>query len=187
MPKGKGKGKNKGKGGKGKGGGQNRGKRNKGQQQQQQNQQRGSGSNSPKKPNNKPRAPNANQQRKLDELMLQEIDTMYSEHTQKHDSLRTFFGIFTRHNMLQLRQLMKVSIPDINGRLSDKFLKSAQNEANRDVNQFSWYILAHSVSALSDVIQCNDSIRSLVLYPSPFSISLPRRCGHRNVHHGITC
>ena len=142
MPKGgKGKGRNKGKGGKGKGGG--KGKQNKGQQRQQQ-QQKGSGGNSPKKHNNQPRPPNANQQKRLDELMLKEIDEMYSEHTQKHDSLRTFFGIFTRHNMIQLRQLLKVSIPDINERISDKFLKLAQNEKNRDINQFSWYILAHS-------------------------------------------
>merc|ERR1712083_77630 len=35
-----------------------------------------------------------------------------------------------------LRILMKASIPDINARISDKFLKSAQNERNRDINQF---------------------------------------------------
>ena len=98
MPKGgKGKGRNKGKGGKGKGGG--KGKQNKGQQCQQ---QKGSGGNSPKKHNNQPRPPNANQQKRLDKLMLKEIDEMYSEHTQKHDSLRTFFGIFTRHNTIHL-------------------------------------------------------------------------------------
>jgi len=136
MPKNK-KGKNKNKGGKNKGkgggGGQNKGQQ--GKQKNAGNRQSGNNANNQQqKP--KVKSPDARQQRKLDELMQQQIDAMYLEHTQKRDSLKTFFGIFTHHNVLQLRQLMKASIPDINDQLSDGFLKSTQNELKRDINQF---------------------------------------------------
>jgi len=134
MPKGK-KGKNKNKGGKnkGKGGGQNKGQQ--GKQKNAGNRSSGNSSNSHKQQNNA-KSPDVQQQRKLDEMMRKQIDSMYLEYTQKHESLKTFFGIFTHHNVLQLRQLMKASIPSVNDRLSDGFLKSTQDELKRDINQF---------------------------------------------------
>merc|ERR1712157_167226 len=68
--------------------------------------------------------------------MIEHIDSMYSEYTNKHQDMKTFFGIFTKHNQLQLRELMKESIPKINGQIKDKFLKSTQHDDNRDINQF---------------------------------------------------
>lgn len=127
------KGKNKSKGGKNKGkggGGQNK---NQGKQRNAGNRQSG---NSPNKQQNKAKSPDVQQQRRWNELMQKQIDAMYLEHTQKRDSLKTFFGIFTHHNVLQLRQLMKASIPHINDQLSNGFLKSTQDELKRDLNQF---------------------------------------------------
>merc|ERR1719384_2146561 len=92
-----------------------------------------------KRPNS-PKKPNPQQLKQQQELiqskMLQHIDAMYSEHTQKHKAMRSFFGIFTRHNQLQLRVLMKASIPKINEQITDKFLRTTQNDDNRDINGF---------------------------------------------------
>merc|ERR1712228_1005566 len=68
--------------------------------------------NSPKKPNPQQLK---QQQQLIQSKMIEHIDAMYSEHTQKHKAMRSFFGIFTKHNQLQLRVLMNASIPKTNG------------------------------------------------------------------------
>lgn len=76
------------------------------------------------------------QRQQLETKSLSQIDAMYANFAQKHAHMRTFFGIFTRHNQLLLRDLMAASIPDINAQLSDKYIRSTQNEDNRSLNQF---------------------------------------------------
>ena len=131
MPsKGKNKGKNK---GKGKGKGKNKPHHGGGRKQ------RGGQQTTPNKgkKNTAKHKQHQEQEKILQTKMIEHIDAMYKEHTHKHPDMRTFFGIFTKHNQLQLRDLMKASIPDINHKLNDKFIKSTQNENNRDINQFS--------------------------------------------------
>eukprot|EP01083_Nonionella_stella_P048775 130210_1 len=76
------------------------------------------------------------QQQLLQRKMIENIEAMYSQYTKKHESMRTFFGIMTKHNQLQSRELMNASIPNINQKITDKFLKSTQHDDRRDLNQF---------------------------------------------------
>merc|ERR1712228_171435 len=92
--------------------------------------------NSPKKPN--PQQVKQ-QQQLIQSKMIEHIDAMYSEHTQKHKAMRSFFGIFTKHNQLQLRVLMYASIPNINEQITDKFLKTTQSDDTRDINGFIFH------------------------------------------------
>ena len=74
----------------------------------------------------------------LKSKMESHIDSMYTQYTTKHkETMKTFFGIFTKHNQLQLRELMKASIPKTNDQITDKSLKATQRDENRDINQFS--------------------------------------------------
>eukprot|EP00483_Globobulimina_turgida_P004211 UN04220 len=99
--------------------------------------------------------------------MIESIDSMYLQHTKKNESMKTFFGIFTRHNQLQLRELMKASIPTINLQITDKFLKSTQQDENRDINQFIFLgdvvIGAYATELLNNNKDC--LIRAICILP----------------------
>merc|ERR1712129_206703 len=82
---------------------------------------------------------NKAQHESMQTKMIKCIDDMYSAHTQKHPHMRSFFGIFTKHNQLQLRVLMNASIPVINAQITDKFLKTTQDDECRDINGFIFH------------------------------------------------
>eukprot|EP00486_Rosalina_sp_Unknown_P012602 CAMPEP_0201588802 /NCGR_PEP_ID=MMETSP0190_2-20130828/159248_1 /ASSEMBLY_ACC=CAM_ASM_000263 /TAXON_ID=37353 /ORGANISM="Rosalina sp." /LENGTH=296 /DNA_ID=CAMNT_0048041657 /DNA_START=20 /DNA_END=910 /DNA_ORIENTATION=+ len=129
--KGKGKNKNQNQGGGHQGRGKGKGPKGKGPKGPKGPKRKGS----PQKPKSKL---NEKQQFELVKSKMENnIDSMYTQYTTKHkETMKTFFGIFTKHNQLQLRELIKASMPKVNDQITDKCLKQTQKDENRDINQF---------------------------------------------------
>merc|ERR1712129_398885 len=97
---------------------------------------------------------------------VSQIDAMYAEFAQKYASMRTFFGIFTRHNQLLLRDLMEASIPDINAQLTDKYIRSTQNELNRSLNKFIFLGDVAIGAYCTDVLNKDIILRAFCILPA---------------------
>eukprot|EP01083_Nonionella_stella_P235623 828313_1 len=76
--------------------------------------------------NNAKQLTNKQQQELLQSRMIDSIDSMYSQYANKHESMRTFIGIMTKHKQMQSRELIKAYKPNINKKITEKYLKSKQ-------------------------------------------------------------